>query len=162
MAGEIATRQLTDMQSAFVRHLAETGDEGLAASLAGSKRNNPTNTAREMLATPHVLAALQLEVRKRIVSLAPMALGVVETIAKNTQVSAKVRLDAAKILLERAGHVAPKPAAERQADAPLHEMTTDQLRELAGRLEDEIAGRAKPVSSATVAPATTQASDLIG
>lgn len=159
---ELATRQLTDMQAAFVLHLAETGDESLSAAMAGSTRANPAHAAREMLALPHVLAALHIEVRKRIVSLAPLALSVVQKIVEDPLGNAKTRLDAAKILLERAGFVAPKPAAERPADVPLHEMTVEKLRELAGRLEDEIAGRAKDVSSAIAAPAGAEHVDLVG
>lgn len=160
--GEIATRQLTDMQAAFVRHLADCGDPGTAAAKAGSNRYEPSKTAAEMLRVPHVLAALQIEVRRKLAAGAPMALKVITDLACDTTLSPKVRLDAAKILLERAGHVAPRAAAEKPADQPLHEMSTDQLRELAGRLEDEIAGRAKDVSSAIPAPQPANDIDIIG
>ena len=79
---------------------------------------------------------------------------------QNETVSPKVRLDGAKILLERAGHVAPRPTLPADTgETPLHEMTTDELRALAGRLEDEIAGRAKVVPGA-MAPAASV--DLVG
>lgn len=160
--GELATRNLTDKQSRFIRFMAESGDSTGAVMRAGYEAANPAQIAWELLRVPHILAALQNEVRKKLVSGAPMALKIITDIATNSDVNPKTRLDAAKTLLDRAGHIAPRAAAEKPTDQPLHEMTTDQLRELAGRLEDEIAGRAKPVASAQAEPADSQAVDMIG
>jgi hypothetical protein len=76
-----------------------------------------------------------------------MARGVIVELAKNPLVSAKVRLDAATRLMDRAGFVAPRATIERsQVDPSLHEMSIGELRALAAKLEDEMAGRAKDVS----------------
>lgn len=158
---EISATRLTDMQSAFVRFMSETGNGPDSAKRAGFRPDHAAAAFYDLMRVPHVLAALQSEVRRNLVADAPMARRVIVEIANNAEISPKVRLDAAKILLERAGHVAPRAAAEKPADQPLHEMTTDQLRELAGRLEDEIAGRAKVISADT-APAPSQAIDVIG
>lgn len=156
--GELATRKLTERQGAFVRHMALTGD--IPASALHAKID--VHHGYELARLPHVLAEIHQSVRKKLISAAPMALKTIIDIAKDDQAPGKLRLDASWKLLQMAGHVAPRAAAEKPTDQPLHEMTTDQLRELAGRLEDEIAGRAKPIVAPVAAPADAQAVDMIG
>jgi phage terminase small subunit len=156
------SRDLNDQQAAFVRSMALTGNAALSVAEAGYKTMTPASVGAGLLRTPHVLAALQNEVRRRLVASAPMALRVITEIVQNETVSPKVRLDGARILLERAGHVAPRPTPPADiGETPLHEMSTDELRSLAGRLEDEIAGRAKVVPG-VMAPAAADSVDLVG
>jgi hypothetical protein len=63
--------------------------------------------------------------------------------------SERVRLEASKAWLDRAGLVAPAPPKEdkNMVEKPLHEMTLEELRALADKLEGELAGRATPVES---------------
>ena len=142
--------------------MALTGNAALSVVEAGYLTKTPASVGAGLLRTPHVLAALQNEVRRLLVASAPMALRVINEIVQNETVSPKVRLDGAKILLERAGHVAPRPTPPADTgETPLHEMSTTELRTLAARLEDEIAGRAKVVPGAMMAPAAESA-DLVG
>lgn len=66
----------------------------------------------------------------------------------------RVKVDAARLVLGIAGHVAPTrvPARERQAN--LAEMGSDDLRQLVEQLQGELAVRATPVNApiAPVAP----------
>ena len=103
-----------------------------------------------------------MEMRRQLAMDAPKSFRVLREIRDDKTVSEKVRADCAKTLLDRAGHIAPKAAPEKPGEQPLHEMSTDELRALAGRLEDEIADRAKDVSSAIAAPEALEALDLIG
>ena len=156
----VATR-LTADQARFVEHMSELGDIRAATKLAGLSYAHGYTLIKQ----PHILAEIQTNVRRAIVSSAPLALKLIVDLVKDDTVAHKTRLDAAWKLTQMAGHVAPRAAVEKPGDAPLHEMSTDQLRELAGRLEDEIAGRARPVndpSSANPAPQEPQAIDVIG
>jgi hypothetical protein len=95
---------------------------------------------------------------------APMALAVIEELSSNENVSAKVRLDASKALLDRAGFVPPRAAANgmEKPEKSLHEMSLDELRARAAWLENEIAGRAKDVSAASSLSVDEQVADLLG
>jgi hypothetical protein len=104
------------------------------------------------LRLPHVAHAVALAVHKRLVASAPMALAIIEELARNAD-SPKVRLDAAKTLMDRAGHVPPRVAdIVRPYETPLNEMSVEELKALATRLEDEVVSRATVVSSVTDLP----------
>jgi hypothetical protein len=91
-----------------------------------------------------------------------MALNTLKHLAQSAK-SEKVRAECSKALLDRAGYVAPRATiAPGKEEKPLHEQSTDELQTLAARLESELAGRAKPVSSATAAPQEDNSVDLIG
>lgn len=156
--GALATKSLTDEQTKLARHYAETGDVTASAAHAGLSLAH----SYVLLRQPQILAAVHQESRRKIVASAPIALKFMVDLVKDEKAPHKLRLDAAWRLTQMAGHVAPRAAVEKPADTPLHEMSTDQLRELAGRLEDEIAGRARTVSSAELAPPEAQAIDVIG
>jgi hypothetical protein len=69
-------------------------------------------------------------------------------------------VDAAKTLLDRAGHIAPRAIVDKAThELSLHELSLGDLRQLAEKLEGEIAGRAKDISDA---PAETQAIEESG
>ncbi len=96
--------------------------------------------------SPAVAMAV-VQARLRLARDIPMALGTLEHLAEHA-VSEKVRLEAAVKLLDRAGIVPPAPPKEdpNMPEKPLHELSTEELRALAARLEDEIAGRARPIA----------------
>jgi hypothetical protein len=78
----------------------------------------------------------------------PTSIRVLQHLRDNAA-SEKVRAEAARTLLHRAGLIAPRAAApETKRDLSLHEMSIDDLRDLAGKLEADLSGRAKDVSSA--------------
>jgi hypothetical protein len=94
---------------------------------------------------------------------APASFAVLRELRDDVDISPKVRFDCARTLLDRAGHVAPRATIDRnQADKPLHELSTDELRTMADRLEGELAERAKPVISARAAPERDDDTDIIG
>lgn len=143
----------------FVQAFVETGNASQSALAAGYSKNTAQEARRALLTRPSILHSIQVAVRKRMIASAPMAQRVIEELAKNEDIAPRVRLDAARTLLDRAGHVAPR-IAEKPSEAPLHELSTDALKQLASRLEGELAGRAKPVISATAAPNKTQDFDI--
>ena len=157
---EVQPIPLKGSYATFVRAFLKDGNATAAAIVAGFSELDADDTGRRLLQRAEVIAAVQYEVRRGLVVDAPNSIRVLRWLRDNADTQ-KIRLDAAKSLAAMAGHVAPRAAAEKPADQPLHEMTTDQLRELAGRLEDEIAGRAK-VISADAAPAPVHALDVIG
>jgi hypothetical protein len=163
MAKEIIPTSLNEMERAFVRRLAEIGDPRTAILDAGYLGERPDRAANNLLATPHILKAVQTAVRGRLVNEGPNSIRVLVELRDNPEISPKVRADCAKTLLDRAGHVAPRATIDRnQTDKPLHELSTDELRAMADRLEGELAERAKPVISAAPAPIETNETDLIG
>lgn len=108
------------------------------------------------------MATVQIMLAKRLAMNAPLAMNVLQELVTDKTMHPKLRLDAAKTILDRAGHIAPKAVAQGSKDAkPLNEMSMGELRELADKLEGEISGRAKEVSSAKAAPAKAQTIDDI-
>lgn len=137
-------------------------DPRQAAELAGYAKEGADLEAKRLLRHPAILAAVQIGIARRLATGAPMALSVLQEFAMNQAMHPKIRLDAAKTLLDRAGYISPKAvAASNGASVPLNEMSMADLRTLADKLEGEIAGRAKEVSSAKAAPTKAQTLDDI-
>jgi len=155
MPKELATMcGLTEMQAAFVRHVSEGVEPNQAVTLAGYGTSNIYSRAHELLRAPRVLAAIHTEVRRKLVAVAPIALAVIERLVKDDTTPPKIRLDAAKTLLDRAGHIAPRAIVDKEThELALHELSVGELRQLADRLEGELSGRAKDVSGAKAATA---------
>jgi phage terminase small subunit len=143
----LATRQLTDRQADFVRFHGQGMNATQAAIACGYPESSAAQRGYELLHMPHVLAAVHTTARRRLVSDAPNSIRVLQTL-RDTAVSEKVRADAARTLLDRAGHIAPRAAApDGKRDLSLHEMSLADLRDLADKLEGELAGRAREVSA---------------
>lgn len=121
---------------------------------------NPT-AKRTALAT--ALAQFQ-ELRAKIVGPGQRrAWDVANELLNDVNTPARTRWDICKTFLALAGHVAPKARdPEGVNDKPLVERSTADLRELCVRLEDEIAGRAIPVSTQLSASSIAQAIDMWG
>ncbi len=136
MSKELATKyDLTEMQAAFVRHVSEGVEPNQAVTLAGYGTSNIYSRAQELLRAPQVLAAIHTKVRHRLVAGAPIALAVIERLVTDDTTPPKIRLDAAKTLLDRAGHIAPRAIADKAThELALHEMSIASLRQLADRL----------------------------
>lgn len=164
MPKELATMcGLTEMQAAFVRHVSEGVEPNQAVTLAGYGTSNIYSRAHELLRAPHVLAAIHSEVRRKLVAGAPIALSVIERLVKDDTTPPKIRLDAAKTLLDRAGHIAPRAIVDKAThELALHELSLGELRQLADKLEDELSGRARNVSGPNAAPAGTQPVETSG
>lgn len=143
----LSAQGLTEQQRIFVREFAKSGDKVTAAVEAGYSKHGIHNTTSDLLRLPVVVRAIQIETAKRLAAAAPVALRVIERLVSDEATHPKIRLDAAKTILDRAGYIGPKAReADKSGDQPLHELSTDELRALAGRLEAEIAGRARDVT----------------
>jgi hypothetical protein len=101
---DVETRELTDMQAAFVDHFVATGGKvGIAATRAGYADRAQGS---KLLRDPKITKAIQQRVHDEIGTAAVSALGTVVKLAKSAK-SDYVRLEAAKDLLNRAGYVPP-------------------------------------------------------
>lgn len=129
-----AVRELTDQQGRFV--VAFTSEHGAignvteAARRAGYSDKSAHEIGRQLLAKPHIRAAIDDAHRQQIGgALAAKAVGVLDAILSDPEASMKLKLDAAKTVLDRAGHIAPKAAdPDRPAEhKPLAEMTMVEL-----------------------------------
>ena len=142
----IANGQMTDMQRAFVANLVENGGNMTAAAEAAGYKDAKVSgwrTAR----LPHVQTAVQAEIRRALgTDLSTLALGVVRGILEDVTMEPKIRLDAAKVALDRGGYVAPK-AADASSDGlrELHEMSVQELESYIAKTKHEAAQRALPV-----------------
>jgi phage terminase small subunit len=113
MKNEIQPRDLTDLQAAFVA--AYTSDDGCrgrvkeSAIAAGYSPKTAREIGRQVLALPHIQAAI-FEANKRQISgpLATKAVHVVYEILHDENAPKKLKLEAAKTVLDRAGFVPPK------------------------------------------------------
>jgi hypothetical protein len=162
MAREIALKDLDERQLLFVTYYIDGGSGEDAARRAGYAESTSKGWRHALLVQPHIAYAIALGVRRALADSAPMALKTLKDLAEKAE-SEKVRADCARALLDRAGFVAPRATiAPGKDEKPLHEQSTDELQTLAARLESELAGRAKPVSSATAAPQVENDVDLIG
>jgi hypothetical protein len=161
---ELATGQLTELQSNFVASFVESGDAHQAALKAGYAPATARTAGTEILRLPHVAQAVACAVAQRLAMSAPMALAVIEELSSNADISPKVRLDASKALLDRAGFVPPRAASNEMGKLapPLHEMSVEELKALASKLENELAERATDVSGATLVPVEPLVGDLLG
>ena len=128
-------RSLTEQQAAFVA--AFTGEPGAignaaeAARRAGYSRRSAGELGRELLTKPHVRAAIYDANRAQINGkLATKAVEVLQGILEDDTAAPKLRLDAAKTVLDRAGYIAPKaeerPQPESEADK-LNKLSIEQL-----------------------------------
>lgn len=151
------TQGLSETFRKFLDAYCEFGTIARAAEVSGVSPSH----GHYILNRPSVQAALILEVKRRLLAAAPMAMRTMITLAESA-VSERIRKEAAKDILDRAGFGTPK-AREREegAELTLTEMTIDQLKDLAGKLEDEISGRAKVVNAPANTDKATQATDIL-
>lgn len=151
----IPTKSLTEQQAAFVRHVADGVDITLAAELSGYEKSSCTSLSLRMMRQPNILANIQINIARNIALGAPAAVKLLRRFVTEETWDPRIRLHAAKTLVGLAGYVAPKASAAAVAgEKPLNELSMTELRALADKLEGELAGRAKEVSSAAVAPKT--------
>jgi hypothetical protein len=161
MAAELelaAYKSLTLQQRAFVDYVSEGFEISRAVELAGYSDIRPDSEAWRLMRQPAIIAAIHLETARKLALAAPVALKALIEFAGDAAIDKRIRLAAAKTLLDRAGHIAPKALAPSKAgEKPLNELSTGELRELADKLERELSDRAKPVISADPAPKPAQA-----
>jgi hypothetical protein len=129
-------RDLTDQQATFVLHYTSTdgciGNATAAARAAGYSEAHARDMGYQLLAKPHVRAAVDEANRRRLSGpAATKATAFLERVVDDECAPLKVRVEAAKTILDRAGFLPPN-VVERAAkvnalDKPLHEMTLPEL-----------------------------------
>lgn len=121
---------------------------GMTNEAASSEAGFSPSTGSQLVRRPEIMAAIHQEVARLIrVEGAPVAFKVLLDIAKDVTAPKGVRVDAAKTLLSRAGHVEPRAEQAKPDEVPMNEMTQDQLHSLVNQLEGELAARAKPIGA---------------
>ena len=140
MANDLTPKNLNARQAAFVAEYVSGGNAHTAALAAGYAEGTARVAGTQLLESPPIALAISKAVRIRLASAAPMALNVLLHLAEKG-ISERVRMESASRLLDRAGHVPPRPDdSQSKPDGPLHEYTVEQLHEI-------IADRAKPINA---------------
>lgn len=144
----VANGQLTELQRGFVVAFVRNGGNATqAAEAAGYKYERLDRAGHDALKSTAVQAAIQSEIRRALsVDLAGLALGVVRGILEDQTMEPKIRLDAAKVALDRGGYVAPKAADAGSGDLKaVEEMSIAELESYIAKSKHEAAQRAIPV-----------------
>ena len=129
---------LTEKQASLISGICRGLDQMTAATVAGYAVSSAQQVS-QTLRLPHVRAALNDELARVLQQeAAPLALSVLLKITKDETTGARVRVDAAKILLDRAGF-APRPGGASEVDKTLSEMSPAELRAFIDKQEQEIA-----------------------
>jgi hypothetical protein len=131
----------------FIRRVA-LGDDPVKVGIAMGKSEA---YGHNLLRQSAIIFALRLETQRLLATeAAPLGLKVLMGLARDETAPAAIRRQAASDLLNRAGHVPPRPENEQSSktDKPLSELSTDELRALVDKLDGELAERAKPVDAA--------------
>jgi hypothetical protein len=146
MSTALAEQKLTDLQQRFVDMILEGNPVLRAAELAGI--GSPRVHAYRFAALPHVQRAIAEGLTKRFMTEgAPLAYSVLVKFVGDEAVSPRVRVDAAKALLDRAGFVPPKAADQPDtAEKDLAAMSSDELRAFIASAEGRLAQEAKDVT----------------
>ena len=144
---------LQDMQRLFVIAYVCNGANGTqAACKAGYSRKTARVIAQDLLAKPHVEAAVAAE-RSRVLGgeIGVLGVAVLRGILRDKNAKDSVRLDAAKVALSLAGHVAPKAPEPEQdhRDRPMSEWTAAELEAFIAKGRQAIENVEKPVISGT-------------
>jgi phage terminase small subunit len=116
---------LTEQQAAFVHHYASdpecVGNGAASARAAGYGEKPARDMARQLLDKPHVRAAIDASLRAQISGrMAVKASRLLERVIDDEDAPLKVRVEAAKTILDRGGFVAPS-AFEKAAEAAKRE-----------------------------------------
>jgi phage terminase small subunit len=132
----------TEMQQAFaVAYVANGGNASEAAKTAGYSAVSARQQGSALLDKPHVVAAIHAEQARLIgTELATLAVGVVRGILEDANAHPKLRLDAAKTVLDRAGHIAPRSAElDAGLSKPMNEMSVPELEAFVKRAQEAFA-----------------------
>ena len=152
---------LTAKRVEFVRQFVALGCSGQdahrAAEAAGYAPASVWTVARDLLQTPAIRAAIRREQSGKLATLANEAIEVVGAIMRDEDAPAKVRLEAAKCVLDRAGFAAAKAigdAGTHDKDKPVSEMTREELRAILDQARRTVAGdNADVIDAEVVKPA---------
>jgi hypothetical protein len=126
----------TQRQQSLILNLAS----GMAVKEA-LKESGYSDTVRPSRAiTPAMQDHLRQLMVDKVAVMAPAAVNVLSGLLDDEDATAKIRLDAAKTILDRAGFVPPKASeAPTVGEKALYEMTRDELAARVHQLRSEIA-----------------------
>ncbi len=148
---------LTEQQQQFVNHFT-SGDDCIgngseAARRAGYSDKSSREIARQLLDKPHVQIAVREANQKQISGqLATKAVALLERVIDDESVPVKIRVDAAKTVLDRAGFGAAQTAPGASwKDKHFTELTHDELQDLLRDAQASLA-RAKRLPLIDVTP----------
>lgn len=141
---------LTALQRSYA-YLVSTGvDRDKSADLAGYA---PGSNAIVSLETNFkVQSAIAALTSARLQSAAPAALALIERFVRDEALAPKIRLDAAKDLLNRGGYLPPRQAEASGTGKSQNEMSSEELRAFVQQAEQTLAERAQTVGSSALAP----------
>ena len=126
-------RELTEMQQAFVVAFVSgpgvAGNATKAAQEAGYSTKSARVQAQQLLAKPHVQAAIVHEQRRCLSGLASIGLVEAEKMLTSPETPAGVKADLIKAAWDRGGLAVPKREAPEKQEKELHEMTTKELQD---------------------------------
>jgi phage terminase small subunit len=145
-------RQVTDQQKAFAIAYVRSGGKGLQSAIdAGYSEKTARVQASQLLDLAHVQAAIAEAQRKYLTSnLATKAIQVLEAAMGCEDAPWSTRVDAAKAVLDRAGHPARRGTEIKEdAHRDMSELSIPELEALLRRLENERAANAKPILDGT-------------
>ena len=136
-------RALTDMQAAFVVAFTTApgaiGNATASAKRAGYAETSARDLGRRLVALPHVQDAIRAANQQQISgALATKSIALLARVLEDEGVSMKVRVDAARTILDRAGYAASPSGAKNLSDKAMAEMTADELREVMRQARDEM------------------------
>lgn len=174
----VGTKGLTEQQATFCREIVTNGGkQTVAARRAGY--SSPRQEAHRLLQLPHIIAAIRSLQASAFTPLASAALATLADImtTRHTATDAtgqpmldpetgrplkvwtyapKLRLEAAKTSLDRAGHIAPKAAeAQDNRDAPMSEWSVERLEAFIRKGQAALAGAANPLIEGEAMPIDT-------
>lgn len=155
-AGQIVSTQgLTEMQQNFINsYLVNGGDHVAAAREAGY--SHPAESGWRLVRQVSVQTAIRkeqiLKLGGRLASLAFKELESILTDTRNDSKFKRLKLDAAKTVLDRAGHIAPKDAGEALRNKELTDMSAQELEEFIRRGREAQANADKPMIDGTCSP----------
>jgi hypothetical protein len=155
----ILTTNLTAREDEFVELMCEGLSPGDAASGAGY----PARSYIDLLQSPRITRRIEWRMRSVIRNdLAPKAIRLLGRLVDDEAAPARVRVQAARFILDRAGYVPPKAADVEVNDKSIAAMPADELSALVNKLEGELASRAKDVSAPNAAVHDNDLSEMLG
>ena len=144
------SKGLTAQQQAILTAYADTGTAIEAAQRVGCT----AATARATLSLAHVQAALVGECRNLLARHAPVLIGVLMAIAKNTEAPYRDRIAAAKLALDRGGLVPLKPVEAGQGDKrDLSDLSSEELQAFITQGNEKLAQAKALTVEGTIKPA---------
>lgn len=142
MAKALDTSDLSEMEHAVLEHARRGVSLNVACELAGY--SNPTYAASRLRYSAKFQSALAAAVRRFLYSeAAPAAINLMYEFMVDEKIEPKLRLACAKTIADRAGFIAPKAKdASSLENKSLVDMTADEMREMASRIQKELSERA--------------------